>query len=55
MFRLWGKVIKDNRLLWDYVYENDSTQLNRTRKVFDGWNASAKNTIYQFPYGLTII
>ena len=24
-------------------------------RFLTGWNASAKNTIYQFPYGLTII
>ena len=35
MFRLWAKVFKDNRLLMDMVIENDSTELNRTRKVFD--------------------
>ena len=35
MFRLWAKVFKDNRLLKDTVIENDSTELNRTRKVFD--------------------
>ena len=35
MFRLWGKVFKENKLLKDIVIENDSTELNRTRKVFD--------------------
>lgn len=35
MFRLWGKVMKQNRLLKDMVYCDDSDQ-NRTRKVFRG-------------------
>ena len=35
MFRLWGKLWKQNRLLQDTVYTDDS-QSNRTRKVFDG-------------------
>jgi hypothetical protein len=35
MFRMWGKVFKDNRLVKDVVIENDSMELNRTRKVFD--------------------
>lgn len=34
MFRLWGKLIKDNRILEDAVIENDSTD-TRTHKVFD--------------------
>ena len=35
MFRLWGKIWKDNHLLQDTVYENarDDT---RTHKVFQG-------------------
>lgn len=36
MFRLWGKIFKDNHLLQDAVICNDSTELNRTRKVFRG-------------------
>lgn len=35
MFRMWGKVFKDNHLLKDMVYSDDS-DLNRTRKVFKG-------------------
>lgn len=31
MFRLWGKIFKDNRMLKDTVYCNDE-ELNRTRK-----------------------
>ena len=35
MFRMWGKIFKDNRLLKDGVIENDSTKLNRTKKIFE--------------------
>ncbi|MBE5934878.1 MAG: hypothetical protein E7262_03710 [Lachnospiraceae bacterium] len=35
MFRMWGKIFKENRLVKDTVIENDSTELNRTRKIFD--------------------
>ena len=34
MFRLWGKMMKENRLLHDTVYENGDRTLNRTKKVF---------------------
>ncbi|MBQ4564628.1 MAG: hypothetical protein IJA58_09105 [Lachnospiraceae bacterium] len=34
MFRMWGKLFKDNRLLQDMVSVNDDPNLNRTRKVF---------------------
>ncbi|KIR02492.1 hypothetical protein P261_01307 [Lachnospiraceae bacterium TWA4] len=36
MFRLWGKLFKDNRMLKDTIYLNDDSSLNRTRKVFKG-------------------
>lgn len=35
MFRIWGKIWKDNHLINDYVYE-DSTEDTRTHKVFNG-------------------
>ena len=35
MFRLWAKIFKDNHMLWDMVVENDSTEMNRTKKIFD--------------------
>lgn len=34
MFRMWGKIFKDNRLICDMVAVNDDPNLNRTRKVF---------------------
>lgn len=36
MFRIWGKLCKDNHLLKDSVYENADMELNRTKKVFAG-------------------
>lgn len=35
MFRLWGKVIKDNRLLQDAVIENGDYSMSRTERVLD--------------------
>ena len=35
MFRMWGKLWKDNRLLKDVVICNDDDSMNRTRKGFD--------------------
>lgn len=34
MFRLWGKLIKNNHILKDMVV-TDETDLNRTKKVFN--------------------
>lgn len=36
MFRLWGKLFKNNKLLKDFVYENDDPDASRTSKVFGG-------------------
>lgn len=36
MFRIWGKIMKENHLLRDMVYENDDRTLTRTKKVFSG-------------------
>ncbi|MCH5264976.1 MAG: hypothetical protein J1F02_03690 [Lachnospiraceae bacterium] len=36
MFRIWGKVFRDNRLLQDMVYEDSDLSINRTKKVFAG-------------------
>lgn len=35
MFRLWGKIFKDNRLVKDIVISDDSTDKSRTKKIFD--------------------
>lgn len=35
MFRLWGKIWKDNHLLKDLVIEDYAPEKNRTKKVFD--------------------
>lgn len=36
MFRIWGKIWKDNHMLRDMVYENNDPSLGRTKKVFAG-------------------
>ncbi len=38
MFRLWGKLIKNNRVLRDIVIENDRDD-TRTHKIFDALDA----------------
>jgi hypothetical protein len=35
MFRLWGKIFKNNRMLNDITIENDDLSLNRTKKIYD--------------------
>lgn len=35
MFRLWGKIFKNNRMLKDITVENDDLTLNRTKKIYD--------------------
>ncbi len=39
MFRLWIKIIKDNRLVKDTVIE-DTSDKTRTHKIFDGIEAA---------------
>jgi len=34
MFRLWGKIIKDNKIIEDMVVTNDDPNLRRTQKIF---------------------
>lgn len=34
MFRLWGKMIKDNRLIKDTVIENNDYSISRTTMIF---------------------
>ena len=34
MFKLWAKIIKDNKIKNDIVIENDDKDLNRTRKIY---------------------
>ncbi len=44
MFRMWGKLWKDNRLLADTVVTNADYSLSRTRMVFQ----SLEEICYQF-------
>ncbi len=38
MFRLWGKIWKDNKMLRDTVICNNDSSMTRTKKVLDGLN-----------------
>ncbi len=38
MFRIWGKLLKDNRLLKDTVICIDNYSLSRTAKVYEALN-----------------
>lgn len=49
MFRLWGKIWKDNHLLKDTVFEEDSTD-TRTHKIFHG----LEEICYEFDLGKPI-
>ena len=35
MFRIWGKIFKNNRLVRDIVVNNEDATMSRTQKVFD--------------------
>lgn len=52
MFRMWGKLIKENRFIRDMVYENGDHTLNRTKKVFDGLHAICMEFDLQEPIWL---
>lgn len=49
MFRLWGKIFKDNHMLRDTVVENDARD-SRTHKIF----AALEEICYQFDLGKPI-
>ena len=49
MFRLWGKIWRDNHLLKDTVFEEDSTD-TRTHKIFRG----LEEICYEFDLGKPI-
>ncbi|MBE5852548.1 MAG: hypothetical protein E7299_06285 [Lachnospiraceae bacterium] len=49
MFRLWGKLFKDNRMLKDTVIENSSGD-TRTHKIFQALD----DICYQFDLGKPI-
>lgn len=49
MFRLWGKVFKDSRMVKNMVFEfeDEDESVNRTKKVFKG----LESICYQFDLG----
>ena len=50
MFRLWGKIWKNNKMLQDVVITNNDTTLTRTKKVLEGLNL----VCYTFDLGVPI-
>ena len=47
MFRLWGKIIKDNRMRRDTVIENGNYAMSRTAMVLD----AVDQMCYEFDLG----
>lgn len=39
MFRLWGKLVKNNKIIQDMVYENDIPSLPKQVKIDEGIEA----------------
>ena len=52
MFRLWGKLFLNNKMLRDAVYENDDPSFTRTRKIFDGLEEICKEFDLSVPIWL---
>lgn len=50
MFRLWGKIWKNNKMLQDVVITNNDTTLTRTKKVLESLN----QVCYTFDLGVPI-
>lgn len=51
MFRLWGKIYKENRIIKEAVISDDS-ELNRTRKVFHALDVICHDFDLQTPIWL---
>lgn len=50
MFRLWGKIFKDNRMMRDTVIENGDYSMSRTGMIF----AALEDICYEFDLGKPI-
>ena len=50
MFRLWGKIFKDNRMVRDTVIENGDYSMSRTEMIF----AAIEDICYEFDLGKPI-
>ena len=50
MFRMWGKIWKDNHLLKDTVVENDVKD-TRTHKIFQALEEICYDLIWESPSG----
>ena len=51
MFRMWGKIWKDNHLLKDTVVENDAKDTRTHIRSFRLWKKSAMTLIWEIPSG----
>ena len=50
MFRLWGMIFKDNRMVRDTVIENGDYSMSRTEMIF----AALEDICYEFDLGKPI-
>ncbi len=50
MFRLWGKIFKDNHMVRDTVIENGDYSMSRTEMIF----AALEDICYEFDLGKPI-
>ena len=50
MFRLWGKIFKDNRMVRDTVIENGDYSMSRTEMIF----VALEDICYEFDLGKPI-
>lgn len=52
MFRVWGKVFKNNRLIKDITIENNSAAMSRTAKVYQALHDMCYELDLQVPIWL---
>lgn len=49
MFRLWGKIYKNNRIVSDYIFELNTNGLNQQEKINQGLEALCYHFDLQIP------
>ncbi|MBR6222073.1 MAG: hypothetical protein IKQ71_01400 [Lachnospiraceae bacterium] len=52
--RIWGKILKDNKMIKDTVIENNDTDLSRTKKVYAALEAICKEFDLAVPIWLDL-
>lgn len=50
MFRVWGKIMKENRLVKDTVIEIDDYEMSRTKRVYK----ALEDMCYEFDLAVPI-